>query len=101
MPKAPIAGSPINSEQVGEGAPLVYLAGTRFDSASDWAPYTFPESSERSGILTQISFLSLFAHPGTSSPTKRGIKVLEIFLEEPTPDPPANVDFSKVQAVGN
>jgi hypothetical protein len=67
-------------------------------SSGDWVPYMFPESSERSGILTQISFLSLFAHPGSSSPTKRGIKIHEIFMCEPTPDPPANVDFSRVQA---
>jgi Protein of unknown function (DUF1592)/Protein of unknown function (DUF1588)/Protein of unknown function (DUF1595)/Protein of unknown function (DUF1585)/Protein of unknown function (DUF1587) len=66
-------------------------------SSSDWAAYTFPRSSERSGILTQISFLSLFAHPGTSSPTKRGIKVYEVFMCQSTPDPPADVDFSRVQ----
>ena len=68
-----------------------------FASTSEWAPYTFPPSAERSGILTQVSFLSLFAHPGTSSPTRRGIKVYEIFMCEPTPDPPADVDFSRVQ----
>src|SRR5690606_40157291 len=32
-----------------------------------------------------------------SSPTRRGVKVHEIFMCEPTPDPPADVDFSKVQ----
>jgi hypothetical protein len=68
-----------------------------FSSSSDWAPYTFPPSAERSGILTQVSFLSLFAHPGRSSPTRRGIKVYEIFMCEPTPNPPADVDFSKVK----
>jgi hypothetical protein len=44
-----------------------------------------------------VSFLSLFAHPGTSSPTRRGIKIYEIFMCEPTPNPPADVDFSKVK----
>jgi hypothetical protein len=39
----------------------------------------------------------LHAHPGTSSPTRRGIKLLEIFMCQATPQPPANVDFSKVQ----
>lgn len=68
-----------------------------FTSANEWAPYTFPDSSERAGILTQVSFLSLFAHPAGSSPTRRGVKVHEIFMCEPTPDPPADVDFSKVQ----
>ena len=77
--------------------PLASVYRVPFASTSEWAPYTFPESSERSGILTQVSFLSLHAHPGTSSPTKRGIKLLEIFMCQPTPDPPANVDFSQVQ----
>jgi hypothetical protein len=77
--------------------PLAAVYRIPFASNNEWAPYTFPESSERSGILTHVSFLALFAHPGTSSPTRRGIKALEIFMGEPTPDPPANVDFSKVQ----
>ncbi len=77
--------------------PLAAVYKAPYASASDWAPYTFPPSSGRSGILTQVSFLSLFAHPGASSPTKRGIKLLEIFLGEPTPDPPPDVDFTKVQ----
>lgn len=68
-----------------------------FASNEEWARYTFPPSSERSGIITQIGFLSLFAHPGTSSPTRRGIKIHEIFMCEPTPDPPADVDFSQIQ----
>ncbi len=69
-----------------------------YASADDWAPYTFAESSERSGILSQISFLALFSHPGSSSPTKRGVGMYEIFMAESTPDPPADVDFSSVQA---
>jgi hypothetical protein len=77
--------------------PLASVYRIPFASNSDWAPYTFPASSGRSGILTHVSFLSLFAHPGASSPTRRGIKLLEIFLSEPTPDPPADVDFSTVQ----
>jgi hypothetical protein len=68
-------------------------------SKQEWTKYTFPEEAERSGILTQISFLSLFSHPAASSPTKRGIKVKEIFMCSPTPEPPADVDFSKVQAL--
>jgi len=77
--------------------PLAAVYRVPFVSSSDWAPYTFPQSSERSGILTQVSFLSLFAHPGSSSPTKRGIGVYEIFMCLPTPNPPADVDFSRVQ----
>jgi hypothetical protein len=77
--------------------PLAAVYNVPFLSAGEWVPYTFSQSSERFGILTQISFLALFSHPGTSSPTKRGIKVNEIFKCEPTPNPPADVDFSKVK----
>jgi Protein of unknown function (DUF1592)/Protein of unknown function (DUF1588)/Protein of unknown function (DUF1595)/Protein of unknown function (DUF1585)/Protein of unknown function (DUF1587) len=77
--------------------PLAAVYQVPYTSTNAWAPYTFPASSERSGIITDVGFLSLFAHPGTSSPTRRGIKVFEIFMCEATPNPPANVDFSKVQ----
>jgi Protein of unknown function (DUF1592)/Protein of unknown function (DUF1588)/Protein of unknown function (DUF1595)/Protein of unknown function (DUF1585)/Protein of unknown function (DUF1587) len=77
--------------------PLASVYNVPFLATSDWATYTFTPSSERAGILTQVSFLSLFSHPGTSSPTKRGIKVNEIFKCEPTPNPPADTDFSKVK----
>ena len=77
--------------------PLAAVYRVPFASNGEWAPFTFPASSERSGILTHVSFLALFAHPGASSPTRRGIKALEIFLCQPTPDPPADVDFSRVQ----
>jgi hypothetical protein len=77
--------------------PLAAVYNVPFLSTAEWAPYSFDAASERSGILTQVSFLSLFAHPGASSPTRRGIKIHEIFMCEPTPDPPADVDFSKVK----
>ncbi len=77
--------------------PLASVYNVPFASKDEWTTYTFPQSSERSGILTDIGFLSLNAHPGTSSPTRRGIKVLEIFMCQATPQPPANVDFSQVQ----
>lgn len=66
-----------------------------------WAKYEFPADSEHSGLLTQISFLGLFSHPGRSSPTKRGVAINEILLCEPTPLPPANVDFSIVNNTTN
>jgi hypothetical protein len=67
----------------------------------DWVSYTVPEDLEAAGILTQAGFLSLFSHPGRSSPTKRGVAVNEIFLCTPTPLPPANVDFSIVNDTQN
>ncbi len=77
--------------------PLAAVYNVPFASKTEWTTYRFPESSERSGIITDIGFLSLHAHPGTSSPTRRGIKVMEIFMCQATPQPPANVDFSTVQ----
>ncbi|GAB1263269.1 hypothetical protein NBRC116493_26390 [Aurantivibrio infirmus] len=76
---------------------LASIYNVPFASAEEWTEYEFSDSSGRAGILTQVGFLSLFAHPGTSSPTRRGIKIHEIFMCEPTPDPPADVDFSKVK----
>jgi len=65
----------------------------------EWTRYSFPKEAERAGVLTGVTFLSMFSHPAASSPTKRGVKVNEIFRCSPTPEPPADVDFSKVQAV--
>jgi hypothetical protein len=79
--------------------PLAAVYNVPYASAADWAPYVFDPMSERAGILTGVGFLSVFSHPGASSPTKRGVKANEIFLCQPTPEPPADVDFSKVQAL--
>ena len=76
---------------------LASVYNVPYASKAAWAPYKFPDTAERAGILTDVGFLSLHAHPGTSSPTRRGIKVLEVFMCQETPQPPANVDFSKVQ----
>jgi hypothetical protein len=82
--------------------PLAAVYNVPFLGGSDsWTRYTFPGDSDRAGVLTEVTFLSMFAHPGRSSPTRRGVKVNEIFLCRPTPDPPPNVDFSKVQATEN
>ena len=72
----------------------IYDVDFTFDG--DWMPYEFPKTSGRSGIATQVSMLSMFSHPGQSSPTKRGVALMDIFLCEPTPQAPANVDFSAI-----
>jgi hypothetical protein len=61
-----------------------------------WVPYTLPADSQRAGLLTQVSFLSLHAHPGRGSPTLRGKALREILLCQKVPTPPPNVDFSIV-----
>ena len=75
---------------------LAVLYRVPFPFTGDWVKYEFPADSGRSGILTQISMLSMFSHPGRSSPTKRGVALLDIFLCSPTPEPPNDVDFSVV-----
>ncbi|MGE4064562.1 MAG: DUF1588 domain-containing protein [Rhodospirillaceae bacterium] len=62
-----------------------------------WVPYEFPEGSPRVGLLTQISFLALHAHPARSSPTYRGKALRERLLCQRVPPPPANVDFSALE----
>ncbi len=69
----------------------------KLPSRPGWTPYTFPEGAQRSGILTQISFLAVHSHPGRSSPTLRGKALREILLCQPVPPPPPNVDFSAVE----
>jgi hypothetical protein len=59
-----------------------------------WMPYTFPADSDRFGLLTQVSFLAMNAHPGRSSPTRRGKALREVLLCQKVPLPPPNVDFS-------
>jgi hypothetical protein len=76
---------------------LAAVYGVPFDFTEEWMPYQFPADSGRIGVLTRISMLSMFSHPGRSSPTKRGVAIMDIFLCEPTPQPPANVDFSVVE----
>lgn len=75
---------------------LAAIYDVDFSFDQDWVPYEFAPDSGRSGILTQVAMLSMFSHPGQSSPTKRGVALNEIFLCEPTPTPPNNVDFSAV-----
>lgn len=63
-------------------------------SPDGWEPYDFPEDSQRAGVLTHVSLLSLHSHPGRSSPTLRGKFVREVVLCQDVPPPPGNIDFS-------
>ncbi len=67
-----------------------------FPFTAEWVKYTFAPDAGRSGLVTQVSMLSMFSHPGRSSPTKRGVALTDILLCEPTPTPPNNVDFSVI-----
>ena len=75
---------------------LAAIYNVDFSFDQEWVPYEFAPNSGRTGILTQVAMLSMFSHPGQSSPTKRGVALNEILLCEPTPTPPNNVDFSAI-----
>jgi hypothetical protein len=54
----------------------------------------FPEESQRAGVLTQVSFLSMHAHAIHSSATLRGKAVRTVLLCQDIPIPPVSVDTS-------
>jgi hypothetical protein len=66
-----------------------------------WEKTEFPESSHRAGIQSHVAFLSLYSHPGQSSPSLRGKAIRELFLCQEVPDPPPNVNFAAVQETSN
>ncbi|MEM6709680.1 MAG: DUF1592 domain-containing protein [Pseudomonadota bacterium] len=86
------------SRQTVMSMPLAAVYGV--PSPTRWAPFEFPADSQRSGILTHLSFLSAHAHPVRSSPTLRGKALRELFLCQKVPDPPPNVDFSAIEDAG-
>lgn len=81
--------------------PLAWIYSVPYNLSGEWMPYEFREGDGRSGLVTQASMLSMFSHPGRGSPTKRGVALLDIFMCEPTPAPPATVDFSIVNDTTN
>lgn len=74
--------------------PLGVVYRVPVDEPDGWTPYEFPENSPWAGVQTQLSFVSLFSHPGKSSPTLRGQAVREHLLCQKIPEPPGDVDFS-------
>ncbi len=56
------------------------------------AAVQLPTDNERRGLLGQVSFLALAAHPVSSSPTLRGAFVRRHLLCDHVPDPPANLN---------
>jgi Protein of unknown function (DUF1592)/Protein of unknown function (DUF1588)/Protein of unknown function (DUF1587)/Protein of unknown function (DUF1595)/Protein of unknown function (DUF1585)/Ca-dependent carbohydrate-binding module xylan-binding/Planctomycete cytochrome C len=50
-----------------------------------------PEETERGGLLTQASILTITSNPTRTSPVKRGKWVLEQILGTPPPPPPPDV----------
>jgi hypothetical protein len=58
----------------------------------EFAKVTFPEGTERAGILGHAAFLALTAKPADTSITARGLFVRESFLCQQVPQPPPGVN---------
>jgi hypothetical protein len=84
------------------GLAALYKVPVTAAAVDGWAPYTFPPSTPRGGILSLAGFLMLDpTHEGRSSPTIRGKTVRELLLCQMVPQPPANVNFALVQDTTN
>lgn len=68
----------------------------KVSSPESWTPYdTDPRYS--AGLLTSLGFVAVHAHPGRSSPTRRGKAIRELLLCQKVPDPPPNVNFTQFE----
>lgn len=75
--------------------PLGVVYRVPVEEPDGWVPFEFSEDSPWAGVQTQLSFVSLFSHPGKSSPTLRGEAVREHLLCQKIPAPPGDIDFSE------
>ncbi|GAB5414166.1 MAG: hypothetical protein Cons2KO_17690 [Congregibacter sp.] len=66
-----------------------------------WVPHEFSDDDVRHGLLTHVSFLAANSHSVRSSPTLRGKAMRELLLCQHVPEPPPNVDFSKLEDAEN
>lgn len=71
------------------------IYGVPVRSVEGWEEATLPSSQSRAGLLSHASFAMLFAHPGRSSPTLRGVFMREALLCQTIPEAPADVDFTQ------
>ncbi|MCB9681170.1 MAG: DUF1588 domain-containing protein [Alphaproteobacteria bacterium] len=77
---------------------LASVYGVQAPSRDGFALAELPADDERRGLLGQISFLALHAHPTTTSATRRGRFIREALLCQEIPDPPAGVNTSIPEA---
>ena len=71
---------------------LAQLYGLPRQSGSGVREVQLPADGARAGLLTQASFLATHAHPGRTSPTKRGKFVRENLMCQSIPPPPPDVN---------
>lgn len=68
---------------------LAALYGVPAPAREGFAETMLPADGGRMGLLGQASFLALWAHPVSTSVTRRGVFVREVLLCEEIPEPPA------------
>ena len=73
-------------------AELAQLYGLPRQSGTAFSEVSLPASGQRAGLLTQASFLSTHAHPGRTSPTRRGKFIRENLMCQSIPAPPPDVN---------
>ena len=77
---------------------LAALYNVRIPNAEGFSPIMLPADGTRAGLLGHGSILALYAHPVSTSVTRRGAFVRERLLCHQIPPPPADVDPSIPEA---
>lgn len=75
-------------------ANLAPIYGVPAPAGNGWANVNLPPEHARTGILGKAGFLARFAHPGLTSPTRRGRFFWEKLMCSDVEPPPAGVDTS-------
>jgi hypothetical protein len=86
----------IESDYTFLNAKLAKLYGITNVSGAEMRRVTLPADSPRGGVLTEGSALVVTSNPDRTSPVKRGLFILENFLDMPAPPPPPNVPALEV-----
>lgn len=71
---------------------IAWLYGIQAPAGETYAKVTLPAAQHRAGILGQASFLTKFAHPNQTSPTRRGLFIQSVLLCTDIPPPPPGVN---------
>lgn len=91
-------GELVNSRRTFVNRKLAALYGLPAPSLDGFGAVEHPESSLRRGILGQIGFLAMQAHPTSSSATLRGKFIQQVLLCTKIPLPPADVNTAIPEA---
>jgi hypothetical protein len=79
---------------------LAQFYGITSPGGTTFVKEDLPASSNRMGILTQETFLTITSLPARTSPVKRGVWVLENLLCDGTPAPPPGVPMFPAAITG-